>query len=109
VDEPLAELERSADDDDDSVVIRVRGEIDMSNVEMLHSQILEAIGHVGSASLDLSIVSYIDSQGLRLLKRIADRLALGGVELTVIAPPESIAGQLLAITKMGNYLRISSS
>ena len=107
MDQPLAQLECTAHDD--GIVITVRGEIDMSNVELLHGQILEAIGHVGSAALDLSSIGYIDSQGLRLLKRIADRLALAGVELTVIAAPESIAGQLLAITKMGNYLRISAA
>jgi stage II sporulation protein AA (anti-sigma F factor antagonist) len=107
MDEPLATLKRR--EHDDGVLVRVTGEIDMSNVDLLHDEILETIGQVESASLDLGQVRYIDSQGLRLLKRIADRLALGGVELTVIAPPESIAGQLLAITKMGNYLRISSS
>ena len=106
MDRPLADLERS--ELADGVRVTVIGEIDMSNVEDLHDQILEAVGQVESVSLDLSPVGYIDSQGLRLLKRIADRLALAGIELTVIAPPESVAGQLLAITRMGNYLRIAS-
>jgi len=107
MDQPLAELERIAHDD--GVMIRIRGEIDMSNVELLHGQILEAIGHAGSASLDLELVRYIDSQGLRLLERIADRLGLAGVELTVVAPPDGVAGQLLEMTQMGNYLRIIPS
>jgi anti-anti-sigma factor len=104
-DPPLAQLERG--EEDDGVRVRIVGDIDMSNVEPLHQQILDAIGQVDSASLDLSAVQYIDSQGLRLLKRLADRLALAGIELTVVAPADSIAGQLLAISGMGSYLRIA--
>jgi stage II sporulation protein AA (anti-sigma F factor antagonist) len=104
MDEPLATLKRR--EHDDGVLVRVTGEIDMSNVDLLHDEILETIGQVESASLDLGQVRYIDSQGLRLLKRLSDRLALAGIELTIVAPPDSVAGQLLAITQMSSYLRI---
>jgi anti-anti-sigma factor len=93
----------------DAVLVTLRGEVDMSNVDTVYDEILIAIGQVGSASLDLSEVRYIDSQGLRMLKRLSDRLALAGVLLTVTAPPDSIAGQLLAITTMSDYLRIEPS
>jgi anti-anti-sigma factor len=93
----------------DGVLVSLRGEVDTSNVDMVYDEILIAIGQVGSASLDLSDVQYIDSQGLRMLKRLSDRLALAGVLLTVTAPPDSIAGQLLAITTMSDYLRIEPS
>ncbi|MHB8690394.1 MAG: STAS domain-containing protein [Solirubrobacteraceae bacterium] len=93
----------------DGMLVSLRGEVDMSNVDTIYDEILIAIGQVGSASLDLSDVQYIDSQGLRMLKRLSDRLGLAGVLLTVTAPPDSIAGQLLAITTMSDYLRIEPS
>lgn len=86
---------------DGIVVVHVRGEIDLSNAEELHGRIHREVRGAPRAVVDLAEVAYIDSQGLRLLKRLADQLDGEGARLEVVAPPDTVARDVLDLTRMG--------
>jgi anti-anti-sigma factor len=91
---------------DGVVVVRLRGEIDLSNVEDLHGRIHREVRGAPLAVVDLSAIEYIDSQGLRLLKRLSDQLDAEGSRLEVVAPPDSIARDVLDMTRMSDDITV---
>ena len=94
---PLARLEiRRADD---ATVVCVFGEIDLSNAAGLQAEIEAALRDVrGSGALDLGGVEYLDSQGLRLLHTVVSRQARRGLNVTLLAPADSVAGDILMLS-----------
>jgi anti-anti-sigma factor len=101
VNEPLVriELERP---DERTIVAIVRGEIDLSHADALDAASREARHLV----VDLTMVEYLDSQGVRVLQHLADRHHSGGIELTLVAPRESVAGDVLAITRLADTVPV---
>jgi anti-anti-sigma factor len=93
---------------DDQVFIRLRGEIDLSNAEIVQKRLERAVEGCQSVFIDLSAVEYIDSQGLRLLKRLSNKLR-GGATLELIAPPESVARDVLELTRMSDEISTRDS
>jgi len=89
-----------------AVVVHLQGEIDLSNAEELHAQIYRAVSGAPRAVIDLAGVAYIDSQGLRLLKRLSDQLGGDGATLEVVAPPDTVARDVLDLTRMGEEITI---
>ena len=85
-------------DEGDKLVIRVRGELDLSNVEELASSIDRA-GHDGVKDLlvDLMECELIDSAGLAVILRGAKRLDEGGARLSVACSHPEIR-RLFALT-----------
>ena len=59
--------------------------------------------------VDLGAVTYIDSQGLRLLVELSRRLSATGTAITIVAPPASFAAEVLEITSMGGLLNVVES
>src|SRR6187200_1502892 len=57
------------------IVVRLSGEIDLSNVDGLEAQIDNAIADAGDIVIDLTAIDFIDSRGLRLLKRVSGSVA----------------------------------
>jgi len=51
----------------DYVLVRVRGEVDLSWSQQLRRAILDALGATGKVGVELSQVSYIDSSGIAAL------------------------------------------
>jgi anti-anti-sigma factor len=91
------------------IVIRLRGEIDLSNVEGLESQIDRAITDVHNVVIDLTAIEFIDSRGLRLLKRLATDVSERNATFAVVAPPKSIARSVLEMTHMTDELGVRDS
>lgn len=91
---------------DGVVVVRLRGEIDLSNVDELHGRIHREVWGAPVAVVDLTGIEYIDSQGLRLLKRLSDQLEGEGSRLEVVAPPSSVARDVLDMTRMSDDITI---
>ena len=87
-------------------LIRIRGEIDLSNTETVGAAILSVVAGAEMAAIDLSAVDYLDSQDIHLLIDLSRGLAQEGIELSIIAPSTSIAGELMAVTKLGDLLRV---
>jgi anti-anti-sigma factor len=59
--------------DNGETVLAVRGELELSSVEILAEPLLEAIALGGRVVLDLSECAFMDSTGLMLLVRAATR------------------------------------
>ncbi len=97
------ELERT---DERTIVADVRGEIDLSNAEDVERALDEASREARHLVVDLTMVEYLDSQGVRVLQHLADRHHAGGIELTLVAPRESVAGDVLAITRLGDTVPV---
>lgn len=104
---PLASLETSRHEG--KVVIGVTGEIDISNAFRLGREMEEAIANATAVAIDLTAVNYIDSQGVRVLYQLSQRVTADGIELTFIAPADSIAGQVLELTRMSDLIPVRES
>ncbi len=91
------------------VTIHLRGEIDLSNADDLQTRIERLVGNCPVVVVDLTEIHYIDSQGLRLLSRLATRLAADDATLALVAPPESVARDVLDITRMSDDIPVRDS
>ena len=91
------------------VVVRLTGEIDLSNVDGLEAQIDSAIAHAQDVVIDLSAIDFIDSRGLRLLKRVSATVAGRGGKLLVVAPASSVARSVLDMTGMSQELAVQDA
>lgn len=88
------------------IVIQLRGEIDLSNVEGLEAQIDHAIADAQDVILDLTAIEFIDSRGLRLLKRVSTTVAGRNGTLVVVAPPNTVVRSVLDMTHMSDELPV---
>ena len=94
------------DGEDGRVVVRLSGEIDLSNVDGLEAQIDDAISDVPDVVIDLTAIDFIDSRGLRLLKRVSAAVAGRDGTLLIVAPASSIARSVLDMTGMSQELAV---
>jgi anti-sigma B factor antagonist len=94
-----------------AVVVRVRGEIDMSNAELLDEQLQAARAVVvppAPVVLDLTGVSFLPSTGLELLIIHHDRCAEHGSPLRVVATHRQVL-RPIQITGLDQKLVIVST
>ena len=91
------------------IVIHLSGEIDLSNADGLEAQIDVAAADLDDVVIDLTAVDFIDSRGLRLIKRISTGIATRNAALAVVAPPKSIARSVLDVTGMTEELTVLDS
>ena len=96
-------------DHDGHPVVTVHGEVDMSNAEDVGRQIRAGGPLAGAVVLDLSDIQFFDSSGLYMLHRLHSEIEESGGELTVVTPPDTIVGRLLALTNLDTYLRVRPS
>jgi anti-anti-sigma factor len=90
-------------------LVRVRGEVDMSNATLVGDQIRTACAGPQPIVLDLEQIEFFDSSGLHMLQTLSHDLEQAGGELTVIAAPDSIVGRLLTLTRMDTQLRVRAT
>lgn len=88
--ESTASLEIESDSGGGARVMRVRGELDLTNASLLEDALTEAYG--GATILDLGGVVFVDSAGIRSIDSSYKRLRQSGRVLIVVAPPDSRAG-----------------
>lgn len=82
-------------------VVRLSGEIDLSNSADLKDSLLAAIQDSSSyLVIDFTDVSYMDSSGLRVLFDVARRLKVTRRRVGMVLPPESPLQRLFSITHM---------
>lgn len=101
----LAVVEPSADGAD-GVVLRVRGEVDMSNADGVGDRVAAMVRGNSGAVLDLSAVEFLDSQGLRMLYQLSRRLGDAGTSLTLLAPRDTVAGEALRLAALDRDLDV---
>ncbi len=80
------------------LIVGVEGEIDASNIDRLETPLRSALADDCEVLLDLRGVQYLDSRGLRLLWELTGSARASGGDLVIIAPADSIAGELLTLT-----------
>jgi anti-sigma B factor antagonist len=89
-----------------SLVVRLSGEIDLSNAHEVQHELERAAQDSPRVVIDLAEVEYLDSQGLRLIKKLSDNVKSNGGELQLIAPPDSFARQAFEMARMGDLIEI---
>lgn len=103
--EPLAKV-HIIELPDASRLARVVGEIDMSNADTIAAQLTEAADAANTLTIDLTAVTYFDSQGLRILQKLADRHVQGALHLTLVVEPANVAHTLLTISGISQIVPI---
>ncbi len=80
------------------VVARLAGEVDLSNANDLQHSMLDAVPNTAEGMVvDLSVVCYLDSSGIRMLGEIGARLRWREQRFAVVAPPGSRVRGVLTI------------
>ncbi len=79
-------------------ILRVDGEVDMSNAEQMAEAMDLAAGEGSTVVLDLSATTYLDSAGIRLLFNLAMRLQTQRRGVRLIVPEDAPIRAVLEIT-----------
>ena len=81
------------------------GQIDLDNARETESALIDAASSGGPLTLDLLGLTYLDSQGVAMLLRLAERARLNGGSLT-LANPRGMVLRVLQLTHMGEAAAI---
>lgn len=88
-------------------VVRLRGEIDLSNADALAEVAADAVPNSARGLvLDLSAVTYLDSTGLRLVFRLARRLGDRQQALRLVVPEASRIARVLDLAGVGTVAQV---
>lgn len=88
-----------------TVVVGVKGEIDLSNASLLERRLLDAFDGSKPMVVDLTEVAYLDSSALACLHRVSVAAGDRAVQLRVVTGEEGMAKRLLSITGLDEVLR----
>jgi anti-sigma B factor antagonist len=81
---------------DSTTVVTVRGEIDVSNGDAIHTAVLDAVSlSTRCLLLDLTDVAYFDSVGVRLAFDLEQRLSRQAIAFGVVRPADSYVRKVL--------------
>jgi stage II sporulation protein AA (anti-sigma F factor antagonist) len=94
----LALAEIRVSDDGGVRTVRVRGEVDLSNLADLERAVTEIPNHTLGVLLDLSRTTYIDSSTVQLLYRLRSRVKRRRQLLSVVSPDGSPIRRVLELT-----------
>jgi anti-anti-sigma factor len=103
----MTELARVALDSDQ--VIRVTGEIDLSNAARVRDAIGAVIPDLAEVCVDLSGTEYLDSAGIAMLFRLAERLRYNRQELLLVVPPDGPIRAMVHLTRLDEVVRVRST
>ena len=90
-------------------VVHVRGEIDLSNAAQVRDAVGDALGADAVVVVDLSEVGYLDSAGIAMIFRLAERLTYNRQELRLVIPPDSPIRSAVRLTKLDRVIRVEDS
>ncbi|THI96903.1 STAS domain-containing protein [Nocardioides sp.] len=90
---------------DSTTIVRVRGEIDLSNAAEVRDAIGAAVPDATtSIVLDLSDTAYLDSAGIAMIFRLAERLGYNRQELRLVVPPDAPIRAVIRLTQMDRII-----
>jgi anti-sigma B factor antagonist len=99
-------VERQAD----VQIVRLMGEVDISNAAVLEEHISEAVPNDASGLvLDLSDTHYLDSAGIRMLFELAQRLEGRRQSLVLAVPGDSLIRHSLIVTEVEQAMALEDS
>jgi len=95
---------------DGARLVRVRGEIDLSNAR----DVMDAIGcavpsHASLIVVDLSDTSYLDSSGIAMIFRLAERLHYSRQELRLVVPADAPIRKVLELTNVPQVIPVQEA
>lgn len=90
-------------------IVRLIGEIDLSNSAPVLDAIREALPDGDEVVLDLSKTGYLDSAGIAMLFRLAERLSYNRRELQLVIPPDAPIRAVIELTKMDQVITVKDS
>jgi anti-anti-sigma factor len=84
-----------------ALVVRVIGEVDLSNAEQIRNDVSAALPHDGAGiALDLTQTTYLDSSGIRLLFDLAQRLQDRRQQLVLVVTDEALVRRVIILTRL---------
>jgi anti-anti-sigma factor len=90
-------------------LVRVHGEIDLSNAHEVSAAIGTAMGQEARRLVvDLSDITYLDSAGVALLLRLAERLRARRRQLQLVVPRGSPVRRVLDFTGLPTVIPLQS-
>lgn len=93
--------------DDRIAVMRISGEIDLSNAAELEVAASDAVANQARGLVvDLSEVAYLDSSGIGLLFNLSRRLSRRRQGLAVVAPNQAPVREILDVTGVSAVLEV---
>lgn len=94
---------------DRRLVVRITGEVDISNAEELGTEIENAVPtDAAVVVVDLSGTRYLDSSGVALLIRLSDRLRARRIEFRVLVPEGAPIRGVLELTGLASIMPLDS-
>jgi anti-anti-sigma factor len=87
-------------------ILRVSGEIDLSNATLVRDAIGAALPDLPVVIVDLSGTTYLDSAGIAMFFRLAERLSYDRQELHLVVPPDAPIRRVLTLTRLDEVIRI---
>jgi anti-anti-sigma factor len=104
----LARIE--ATDIEGARLVRVIGEIDLSNVSEVMDAIIGAVPHDAAlVVVDLSDTTYVDSSGIAMLFRLAERLGYSRQQLRLVVPADAPIRPVLELTRLTSVIPVVDS
>lgn len=104
----LARVE--ATDLDGDRLVRVSGEIDLSNVGEVKAAIGRAVPSDASLVIvDLSETTYVDSAGIAMIFRLAERLRYSRQELRLVVPKDAPIRAVLELTNLPQVIPVQET
>src|SRR4051812_31665163 len=104
------ELGISIDGDEDIVVARITGEIDLASADTVGSELAAAVPNRAlGLVLDLSRTSYLDSSGVSLVFELAERLRRRQQQLRLVVPEDAPLRRVLRIVNAADVVPITGS
>lgn len=104
----LAEVD--ATDLENARVVRVSGEIDLSNAHDVLASIGDAVRSGATTIIvDLSGVTFLDSSGISMLFRLRERIGYSRQEFRLVVPPESPIRRVLELTRVGDVIPVQET
>lgn len=91
-------------------VARIAGEVDISNADMIATQLLTTVPNTATGMvIDLSETTYLDSKGIHMILRLAGGLASHSQHLALAVPEHSQVRRVLLITHLDEEVPLYGS
>ena len=93
-----------------ATVIRVVGEVDISNARQLSEAVVAAIpAEATRVVIDLADTAYLDSTGIEMLFRLAELLRTRRQHLRLVVPPRSTVRTVIDLTKVHQVIPVDDA
>ncbi|HEX4688345.1 MAG TPA: STAS domain-containing protein [Nocardioides sp.] len=87
-------------------MVRISGEIDLSNAARVREAIGAAIPDLPVVVLDLTDTAYLDSAGIAMLFRLAERLSYNRQELQLVVPSDAPIRAVISLTRLDRVISV---